>query len=102
VTLRLISLVLDANDTRRLARFWAGVLHWESYETHEEIGLTPMDGTRFNIVLEPVPEPKEGNDETAIRAPDGTGQLITFGPPVSPKTGKNRLHLDLAPPKDGD
>jgi len=40
--------------------------------------------------------------ETAIRAPDGTGQFITFGPPLPPKTRKNRLHFDIAPPKDGD
>ncbi len=198
MTLRLMSLCLDANDPLRLARFWAGLLHWEIYETHEEIGLTPMDVTRFNIVFEPVPEPKEGknrihldlssrsieaqnetvqravdlgarhidigqgpdsdhvvlvdpegnefcvlepgnnfvdyggllgsitcdgsgpdigyfwsealgwplvwdqDDETAIRAPDGAGQFITFGPPLPPKTGKNRLHLDVAPSKDGD
>ena len=24
------------------------------------------------------------------------------GPPVNPKTGKNRLHLDIAPPADGE
>jgi hypothetical protein len=42
------------------------------------------------------------NEETAIRAPDGTGQFITFGPPLPPKFGKNRLHLDIAPPADGD
>ena len=40
--------------------------------------------------------------ETAIRAPSGEGQLITFGPPLPPKTGKNRVHLDVAPPADGD
>ncbi|WP_116996038.1 VOC family protein [Desertimonas flava] len=39
------------------------------------------------------------DDETAIRAPDGRGPLITWGgPPVPPKHGKNRLHLDIAPP----
>ena len=37
------------------------------------------------------------DDETAIRAPDGTGPLITWGPPFPPKVGKNRLHLDIAP-----
>ncbi|MFN2595417.1 MAG: VOC family protein [Actinomycetota bacterium] len=42
------------------------------------------------------------DDETAIRAPDGTGQFITFGPPVRPKLRKNRLHIDVAPPADGD
>lgn len=41
--------------------------------------------------------------ETAIRASAGTGLFTTFGgPPIPPKHGKNRIHLDLAPPEDGD
>ena len=41
--------------------------------------------------------------DTAIRAPDGKGPFVTFGPPGSDaKTAKNRLHLDIAPPGDGD
>ena len=42
------------------------------------------------------------DDETAIRAPDGTGPFITWGPPVPTKTAKNRLHLDIAPCDDTD
>jgi len=42
------------------------------------------------------------DEETAIRAPDGTGPLITWGPPLDPKIGKNRLHLDIAPPDQVD
>ncbi len=43
------------------------------------------------------------NEETAIRDPRGAGQFITWGgPPLPPKHGKNRLHLDVAPPSDGD
>ena len=42
------------------------------------------------------------DEETAIRAPDGTGPFITWGPPVPTKSTKNRLHLDIAPPADGD
>ena len=43
------------------------------------------------------------DDETAIRAPDLTGPMITWGGgPLEPKLGKNRLHLDIAPPADGD
>ena len=42
------------------------------------------------------------DQETAIRSPRG-GPMITWGgPPVAPKTGKNRLHLDLAPPVEDD
>ena len=37
------------------------------------------------------------DQETAIRAPDGTGVFITWGPPLVEKTGKNRLHLDISP-----
>ena len=42
------------------------------------------------------------DEETAIRAADGTGPFITWGPPLSPKLAKNRLHLDIAPPEHGD
>ena len=36
-------------------------------------------------------------------APDGTGPFITWGgPPLAPKIGKNRLHLDIAPPTTVD
>ena len=45
----------------------------------------------------------EQDGDTAIRAPDGRGPFVTFGPPTGPvKTGKNRLHFDIAPPADGD
>jgi hypothetical protein len=38
------------------------------------------------------------DEETAIRAPDRTGPIISWGgPPVAPKHSKNRLHLDIAP-----
>jgi predicted enzyme related to lactoylglutathione lyase len=38
------------------------------------------------------------NEETAIRAPQTTGPIITWsGPPLLSKNTKNRLHLDMAP-----
>jgi catechol 2,3-dioxygenase-like lactoylglutathione lyase family enzyme len=42
------------------------------------------------------------DQETAIRSPHGGPKITWGGPPVAPKTGKNRLHIDLAPPVDGD
>jgi catechol 2,3-dioxygenase-like lactoylglutathione lyase family enzyme len=42
------------------------------------------------------------DEETAIRAPDRTGPFITWGPPLPPKTTRNRLHLDIAPPMGAD
>lgn len=45
----------------------------------------------------------EQHGDTAIRARDGRGPFITFGPPsTDTKISKNRLHLDIAPPLDGD
>lgn len=42
------------------------------------------------------------DEETAVRAPDGTGPLVTWsGPPLMPKRGRNRLYLEIAP-SDGD
>ncbi|MCW2771292.1 MAG: bleomycin resistance protein [Aeromicrobium sp.] len=37
------------------------------------------------------------DEETAIQSPDGGTKIAWGGPPVRPKTGKNRLHLDLTP-----
>jgi catechol 2,3-dioxygenase-like lactoylglutathione lyase family enzyme len=42
------------------------------------------------------------DQETAIQSPHGGTKISWGGPPVREKTAKNRLHLDLAPPADGD
>jgi predicted enzyme related to lactoylglutathione lyase len=40
--------------------------------------------------------------ETAIRSPRGGPKISWGGPPLTPKTGKNRLHFDIAPPVQGN
>jgi catechol 2,3-dioxygenase-like lactoylglutathione lyase family enzyme len=40
--------------------------------------------------------------ETAIQSPRGGSKITWDGPPLASRTGKNRLHLDLAPGPDGD
>ena len=42
------------------------------------------------------------DQETAIQSPGGGTKIAWGGPPVRPKTGKDRMHFDLAPPADGD
>ncbi len=37
------------------------------------------------------------DQETAIRSPGGGPKITWGGPPLMPKTGKDRLHLDIAP-----
>ena len=64
---------INADGTRRVGQFWSEVLGWPLIWDQDE--------------------------ETAIRAPDGTGPIIQWsGPPLMKKAGKNRLHLDIAPP----
>lgn len=58
---RLEALCFDANDPRRLARFWAGVLGWEQAdETGEVCALEPHDDTGFRIRFLPVPNERLG------------------------------------------
>jgi predicted enzyme related to lactoylglutathione lyase len=42
------------------------------------------------------------DQETSIRSPHGGPKISWGGPPLRPKTGKVRLHFDIAPPVDGD
>jgi predicted enzyme related to lactoylglutathione lyase len=71
---RLVHLVLDANDPPKLARFWAAALSWEAEEEDGEIGVCPA----------------------GYEYPDPAALAIMFEPVPEAKTGKNRVHLDLA------
>jgi predicted enzyme related to lactoylglutathione lyase len=42
------------------------------------------------------------DEETAIQSPRGGSKISWGGPPIRPKTAKNRLHLDIAPPAGSD
>ena len=68
---------ITCDGTRQVGYFWSAALGW--------------------------PLVWDQDEKTAIRDPDGTGPLITWGgPPLAPKAGKNRLHLDIAPPEHVD
>ena len=42
------------------------------------------------------------DQETAIQSPRGGPKITWGGPPLMPRLGRDRLHLDLAPPAQGD
>ena len=68
---------ITCDGTREVGVFWSKALDW--------------------------PLVWDQNEETAIKDPDGAGQLITWGgPPIPEKHGKNRLHLDVVPAVGGD
>ncbi|MDQ2875029.1 MAG: VOC family protein [Actinomycetota bacterium] len=72
---RLVHVVVDAADPAGLARFWAAALGWETTdETAEEVDVAPP----------------------GYSYPDPVALPLVFVPVAEPKSGKNRVHLDLA------
>ncbi len=67
---------LSSDGTQEVGYFWSEALGW--------------------------PLVWDQDQETAIQSPGGGTKIAWGGPPVAPKTGKNRLHLDIAPPADVD
>jgi hypothetical protein len=67
---------LACDGSQRVGYFWSEALNW--------------------------PLVWDQDQETAIRSPQGGPKITWGGPPLMPKTGKNRLHFDLAPGADGD
>ena len=198
MTCHLFAVCFDANAPLRLARFWGGLLGWETApDPQDGMALLPGDDTGFRIRFRPTWKQKtsqnqmhfdltstslqdqqqtvaralglgarhidigqrpeeghvvladpEGNEfcviepgnkfladcgfigalacdgsqdvgyfwsaalgwplvwdqdqETAIRSPHGGPKITWGGPPLTPKTGKYRLHFDIAPSVHGD
>ena len=72
---RLISVVFDALEPVRLARFWVDALGWTvTVEQPDEIAVEAGQAVEWG---------------------DGGTPCLTFVPVMDPKTGKNRVHLDL-------
>jgi predicted enzyme related to lactoylglutathione lyase len=72
---RLVHLVADALDPPKLARFWAAALGWEvAAEEPDEVVVWPA----------------------GFSYPGPAALPLVFVPVPEPKTGKNRVHLDLA------
>ncbi|GAA1602223.1 VOC family protein [Kribbella hippodromi] len=67
---------LSSDGTQAVGYFWSKALDW--------------------------PLVWDQDEETAIQSPDGGSKISWGGPPVAPKPPKNRLHLDVAPPPDGN
>ena len=78
---RLVHIVFDAADHRRLARFWADALGWNLAEDLPEEATASPAGFHY-----PGPE----------------ALPLTFIPSAEPKTVKNRVHLDLASQSPAD
>ena len=72
---RLVHLIIEAAEPARLARFWAAVLGWEiATEDADEVDVWPP----------------------GFSYPGPAALPLMFVPVPEAKTGKNRVHLDLA------
>lgn len=84
-----VQVVIDCADPDLMAGFWSEALGYQvqpppnGYTSWEEL-LTKMG----------VPE-NERHDASAIVDPEGVGPRIFFQRVPEPKSGKNRVHLDL-------
>jgi predicted enzyme related to lactoylglutathione lyase len=67
---------LACDGSQAVGHFWSAALNW------------PLNWDQ--------------DQETSIRSPHGGPKISWGGPPLMPKTGKIRMHFDLAPPVDGD
>jgi len=87
MSIRWYSVVVDCQDIAAQSRWWAEALDWRKvYESEDEVILVPahaLDSTREIPLFE-------------------RGPGLVFVPVPEGKTVKNRLHIDLAPPPDGD
>ena len=72
---RLVHLAIDAADPGRLARFWAAALRWEVAAEEDGVANVWPQGYRY---------------------PDPVALPLVFLAVPEAKTGKNRVHLDLA------
>ncbi|WP_031063827.1 VOC family protein [Streptomyces sp. NRRL WC-3742] len=99
-------LVIDCADPHRQASFWASALEY-AVEDHStliarllsagavsEDALTEVDGHPAWRTLAAVRHPEDPFDPVSDT---GLGRRILFQAVPEPKTGKNRLHLDLHP-----
>jgi predicted enzyme related to lactoylglutathione lyase len=75
VTLRFVQVNVHAADPSRLGRFWAAAVGWEvTADMPDEVNIEPAGFTY----------------------PDPSALVIDIVPVKEPKTGKNRIHLDIA------
>jgi hypothetical protein len=84
-----IQVVIDCADPAKLAEFWAHALGYRIPDPPGDFATWP-DFLR----AQGVPE-SEFNRASAVEDPDGVGPRIFLQRVSEPKSGKNRMHIDV-------
>jgi hypothetical protein len=84
-----VQVVFDCDDPDGMATFWAAALHYKKQDPPPGFASWPEFLTSLGI-----PEEKWAS-ASAVVDPDGQGPRLYFQKVDNPKTGKNRVHLDL-------
>src|SRR5690349_18327137 len=99
-------LVIDAADPHAQADFWAAALHYTAEDNSALIERLLSLGALPGAATVEYHGRPAFRDLVAVRHPDdpydpetgtGLGRRLLFQRVPEPKTGKNRLHLDLHP-----
>ena len=87
MSIRWYSVVVDCRDVAAQSRWWAEALGWRiAYQAEDEVVVVPPHAL----------------DQTRSIPLDEQSPGLVFVPVPEGKEIKNRLHIDLAPPADGD
>jgi catechol 2,3-dioxygenase-like lactoylglutathione lyase family enzyme len=87
MSIRWYSVVVDCRDMKAQSRWWAEALGWRvGFEADDEVVLVPPHAL----------------DETRDIPLSERGPALIFVSVPENKAVKNRLHIELAPPPDGD
>ncbi|MFJ8085000.1 VOC family protein [Streptomyces sp. NPDC096205] len=99
-------LVIDCANPQAQADFWAAALHYEVEDNNAlierllELGALPREAVvefHARLAFRDLVAVRHPDDPVAPDSGTGLGRRLLFQRVPEPKTGKNRLHLDLHP-----
>lgn len=90
-----VQVVIDAADPHALARFWADALRYRVEDHSGVVAMLLAAGRLGEDEVVDVDGRRSFRDVAACADPDGSAPRVFFQRVPEPKSGKNRVHLDL-------
>jgi len=102
VTTPTFQIAIDCADPHSLARFWAGVVGYQVEDHHDGVERMIAAGYADRDAAVEIDGRLQWATATACFDPDGRGPRLLFQQVPETKTVKDRIHLDLHFPTDGN